>query len=125
MRMGSWSKPLTSLLFMLTVLSTIDSILDFTFLFSNKSYSSGDSCFKIVFEAMNVDAFDGESLRMNENFFWKLDFRVSTALGDEAWVYENFFENLFFIASIATFVGFGGDSSISFLGVLYVGGLLY
>jgi len=70
--MGSWSSPRTSLFFMFTVLSTIDSILAFIFLLSNKSYSSGESCLNIVFEAMNVAPLDGESLRMKENFFLKL-----------------------------------------------------
>jgi len=67
---------------------------------------------------MNVVALDGESLRINENFFWKLDFSVSTAYGEDAWVYENFFENFFFIGSIAILGGFGGETSFSFLGVL-------
>ena len=72
-------RPLTSLFFTLTVLSIIYSILDFTLLLSNISFSSGDSCFNIVFEAINVGAFEGDSLFINENFFLKLSLKVSTA----------------------------------------------
>ena len=60
---------------------------------------------------------------MWEYFFWKLLLKESRPFGEEAYDCEIFFEKFFFIASNAIlFVYFGGGDS--FLGVLYVGGLL-
>ncbi len=69
---------------MLTVVSIIDSILDFTFLLFNRSYSSGESCFKNFLEAIKF--FGGDSLLINENFFWNPFLNVSMAYGEEVCV---------------------------------------